>query len=161
MSEAITVENVNVAQIMSVEGTHEVVDKMIAVMEENPVAKKLMDAAQTLEDMYAVTKEYVEMKLEDFKVIFNKTVDYFKESKTELPDEVMDTVVGGWSLGSFVNKWKRQILATCILLECVATGVLIGAAVGGPAGALVGAFGGLVVGCVSSGGYMDATSPKK
>ncbi len=161
MSEAITVENVNVAQIMSVEGTHEAVDKMVAIIEENPVTKKLMEAAETLEDMYAVTKEYMEMKFEDFKVLFNKTVDYFKESKTELPDEVMDNVVGGWSLGSFVNKWKRQIIATCILLEGVATGVLVGAAVGGPAGAVAGAFVGLIAGVVGTGAYLDATAPKK
>ncbi len=161
MADALTVENVNVAQIMSVEGAHEKVEQFVAVMEENPAVKKLLEAAQSMEDMYHIAKEYVEMKLEDFKVLWDKAVAYFKEEKAALDDEVMENVVGGWSLSGFFNKWKRQIVASCILVGSVIGGAIVGACVGGPGGAVVGAFGGLIVGSVASGAYLDATNPNK
>ena len=146
MSEAITVENVNVAQVMSAEGAVERVQRILAGLEENPAVKKLMEAAETVEDMYAVAKEYIQIKLEDFKVLWDKTVDYFKESKAALPDEVMDSVVGGWSISGFFNKWKKEIIATTIAVGCTVAGIAIGAVLGGWVGAAAGAVAGAAVG---------------
>ncbi len=146
MSESITVENVDVAKVMSAKGAGEAVARLQEMMEENPAVKKLMDAAQTVEDMYEVAKAYIEVKLEDFKVLWNKTVDYFKESKAALPDEVMDSVVGGWSISGFFNKWKKEIIATTIAVGCMVGGIVIGAALGGWVGAAAGAVAGAAVG---------------
>lgn len=146
MSEAITVENVDVAKVMSAEGASEAVARLQDLMEANPAVKKLMEAAQTVEDMYEIAKEYIEVKLEDFKVLWNKTVDYFKESKTALPDEMMDSVVGGWSFSGFFNKWKKEIIATTIAVGCMAAGIVVGAALGGWVGAAAGALAGAAVG---------------
>ncbi len=146
MAEPIAVENVDVAKVMRTEGAGEAVARLQVLMEENPVVKKLMEAARTVEDMYEVAKTYIEVKLEDFKVLWNKTVDYFKESKTALPDEMMDSVVGGWSISGFFNKWKKEIIATTIAVGCLAAGVVIGAALGGWVGAAAGAVAGAAVG---------------
>ncbi len=146
MAEPIAVENVDVAKVMRTEGASEAVARLQVLMEENPVVKKLMEAARTVEDMYEVAKTYIEVKLEDFKVLWNKTVDYFKESKTALPDEMMDSVVGGWSISGFFNKWKKEIIATTIAVGCLAAGVVIGAALGGWVGAAAGAVAGAAVG---------------
>ncbi len=161
MADALTVENVNVAQIMSVEGAHEKVEQLVAVMEENPAVKKLLEAAQSMEDMYHIAKEYVEMKLEDFKVLWDKMVAYYKEEKAALDDDVMDGVVGGWSISGFFHKWKRVIVASCIMVGCMVTGAAIGAACGGIEGAVLGAYAGAAVGALATGAYWDATNPNK
>ncbi len=147
MSE-VTVENVNVARVMGAEGAQDAVDKIQAAMEENPAVKKLMDAAASVEDMYQVAKEYVKIKLEDFKVLWDKTVAYFKEEKAALSDEVMDSVVGGWSFRQWFDEHKKQIAATCVLVACVATGAICGGILGGFGGAMAGAIVGTVVGGV-------------
>ncbi len=157
----LTVENVNISKIMSVEGAAEKVDQFVAALDENPAVKKLLDAAQSVEDVYHIAKDYIQMKLEDFKILFEKTVAYFKNEKAALPDEVMEDVVGGWSFSEWWNKWKRPIVASSILVGCVVGGALIGGALGGGPGAVVGAFTGLIVGAVASGTYMDATNPNK
>ncbi len=157
MADALTVENVDVAKMLSVEGADKSVDDMVAAMEENPAVKKLMDAAETLEDMYHVVKEYLAIKLEDFKVLFDKTVDYFKETKAALSDDVLDNVVGG-GFWNFVAKWKKQLLASTILVGAVVEGALIGAAIGGGPGAVCGAFVGLMVGVLGGGAAMKYTN---
>ncbi len=154
MAEVLTVENVNVAKMLSVEGAEKSVNDMVAAMEANPVVEKMLEAAQSVEDMYHVVKEYLAMKLEDFKVLFDKTVDYFKETKAALTDDVLDNVVGG-GFWDFVSRWKKQIVASTVLIGSVVEGALIGAAIGGPAGAACGAFVGLFVGALGGGAVMD------
>ena len=145
MAEAVTVENINVAEVMDREGVQEATEKILDSMGKNPVIAKLLEAAETVEDAYEVTKNYLKIKLEDFKVLFNKTVDYFKEAKTELSDEVMNSVVGG-SFGSWWNKWKKAVIATAIVVGVVALGV----ASGGVALGLIGATASTVLGTVGS-----------
>ncbi len=155
MSEAITVANVDVAKVMGVEGVGDAVHKIVAVLEENPAVKALMDAAETVEDMYAAAKEYVQMKLEDFKVLWDKTAAYFKESKAALPDEVMDTVVGGWSISGFFNKWKKEIVATVIAVGCTVGGAIAGGLLAGPVGVVAGAVVGAGVGITMATKYYE------
>ncbi len=145
MANTITAENVDVAKIMSVDGSAEALEKVGEIIDANPVSKKLLEAAQTVEDAYQVFKDYVEMKWEDFKIVFEKTVDYFKEPKAALPDEVMDQVVGGgWS--DFWNRNKHKIIRASIIVGCVVAGIAVGALTAGAAGAVVVGFVGAIVG---------------
>ncbi len=146
MEHTITAENVDVSKVMHVEGAEEAMEKVGEIIDANPVTRKLLEAAETMEDAYEVFKTYVEMKWEDFKVIFNKTVDYFKNEKAALPDEVMDQVVGGGWWGDVWNKYKHQIIRASILVGCAAVGAAVGALTAGAAGAVVIGFVGAVVG---------------
>ncbi len=133
-----TVENVNVAEVMADEKAREAAEKLEAALEANPEDNALMEAAQSAEDMYQVAKKYISIKLEEFKVLFQKTVDYFKQDKVALQDEVLDSVAGGWSLSNFWNTYKKKIIAVAIVVGTTAAGIAIGAAVGGLGGALLG-----------------------
>ncbi len=156
MENVLTAQNVSVAKFMQVEGTTELIEKVDAALDSNPVTRKLMEAAQTVEDVYQIAKKYLEIKLEDFKIIFEKTVKYFKEEKTELPDEVMDTVVGG-SFGDWLNKWKRNIITAAIAVGCTVVGAVTGACLGGGPGALALGLIGFGVGVGVAGAYNICT----
>ena len=152
MAEAVTVENINIAAIMESEAGKKAEAKLTEVMESNPVVSKLVKAAETVEDAYQIAKEYFTMKFEEFKVLFDRTVNYFKESKAELSDEVLDNVVGGWSFSGFWNEYKEKIIKTAFVVACAAAGVAIGVMTGGLGGALlggvVGALGGTTILCL-------------
>ena len=135
MAEAVNFENVDIAAIMENEAFKEVEEKLTEKMEENPVVTKLMEAAQTVEDAYQVVKEYVTVKLEDFKVLFDRTVNYFRESKTALSDEVMEAVVGGGWFSDFWNNHKKQIIRACVIIGAGVVGAAVGVLTGGAAGA--------------------------
>ncbi len=156
----LTAENVNISEIMKIEGIHEKLDQFVEAMEENPVVKKLLEAAQSMEDVYQIAKEYVEVKLEDFKVIWDKTVAYFKEERAPLPDEAMEGVVGG-SLASWWNRWKRVIAASCIMVSGAVCGAVFGACVGGPMGLFTGAFAGFLVGNACAHYYLQTEEEKE
>lgn len=152
MEKVLTVENVSVEKAVNFEGAQEAMDKIWDAVKANPVSMKLLEAAQTVEDMYEIAKEYVEIKLSDFKVLFDKTVDFFREPKTELPDEVMDSVVGGGFFDWFREN-KDGILRTTIFVGCIIAGAAIGAATGGVAGAIVFGLVGVGVGLVGAAVY--------
>ncbi len=145
MSE-VAVENINVADILGVEGATEKVEQVKAALEADPEVSLLVKAAETVEDVYEIVKRYSKATLEQVKVLFEKTVDYFKETKAILADEVLDNVVGGWSLSSWWNKNKAFIVGGVVLVACVAVGTVVGAVTGGVAGAMVGFGIGVVVG---------------
>lgn len=157
MADVLTAQNVDVAKFMHVEGMQAEVDKVQVALEENPVTQKLMEAAQTVEDVFQIVKEFAKTTLEDFKLIWDKTLDYFKNEKAELSDEVMDSVVGGWSFSSFWNKFKKPIIAAGIVVACVAGGIAAGAWAG-PVGIAAGIAGGLVVGGIAAACYVHATN---
>ena len=145
MAEAVTVENINIAAIMESEAGKKAETKLTEIMESNPVVSKLVKVAETVEDVYQIAKEYFTMKFEDFKVLFERTVNYFKESKAELSDEVLDNVVGGWSFSGFWNKYKSVIIKAAIVVGATAVAAIAGAVTGGAAVAFVaGSFVGLV-----------------
>ncbi len=152
MEKVLTVENISVEKAVNYAGAKEALDKIWELIEANPVSMKLLEAAETVEDMYEIAREYVAMKLEDFKVLFDKTLDYFKEPKAALSDEVMDAVVGGgWS--EWWNKKKHAVLRTAIFVGCIVAGAAIGAATGGAAGAIVFGLVGVGVGYLGTGVY--------
>lgn len=157
MADVLTAQNVDVAKFMHVEGMQAEVDKVQVALEENPVTQKLMEAAQTVEDVFQIVKEFAKTTLEDFKLIWDKTLDYFKNEKAELPDEVMDSVVGGWSFSSFWERFKRPIIAVGIVVAGAAGGAVAGSWAG-PVGVAVGAAVGLVVGGVAAAAYIIKTN---
>ncbi len=145
MSE-VAVENINVADILGAEGATEQVEQVKAALEADPEVSLLVKAAETVEDVYEIVKRYSKATLEQVKVLFEKTVDYFKETKSVLADEVLDNVVGGWSFSNWWNKNKAFVLGGVVFVACVAAGAVVGACLGGAAGALGGAAIGVVVG---------------
>ncbi len=145
MSE-VAVENINVADILGAEGATEKVEQVKAALEADPEVSLLVKAAETVEDVYEIVKRYSKATLEQVKVLFEKTVDYFKETKAILVDEVLDNVVGGWSFSNWWNKNKAFIVGAAVLVACVAVGTVVGAVTGGVAGAMVGFGIGVVVG---------------
>ncbi len=145
MSE-VAVENINVADILGVEGATEKVEQVKAALEADLEVSLLVKAAETVEDVYEIVKRYSKATLEQVKVLFEKTVDYFKETKSVLADEVLDNVVGGWSFSNWWNKNKAFVLGGVVFVACVAAGAVVGACLGGAAGALGGAAIGVVVG---------------
>ncbi len=105
----------------------------------------LMEAAQTAEDAYQAVKTFLKVKWEDFKIVFQKTMDYFKEDKLALDDEVLNSVSGGgWS--EFWNKIKKPLTAVAVVAFMAVCGAVIGFDVAGPIGAAVGAVVGTVAG---------------
>ena len=143
--------DVNIAEILSVEKNQTCMEEIKDAIEKNPIVVKALEVAKTVEDVYGTMKNYVQIKFEDFKVCFEKSMDFFRESKTALSDEVLDAVAGGGFWGNIWNKYKTAIIATAIFVGCVATGGLLGLAGGAlvgtaaattVAGVLTGAIGG-------------------
>lgn len=154
MNMAMAMENADVRQQSK---------ELLAKLEADPVVNGLMEAAETIEDMYEIAKRYVTMKLEDFRQLFEEAMDYYKNAKVELDDDTMEYVVGG-SWKSFWKTFKKVALTAVIVagvgLACAATGGLAGAGIGvagayvtgaalgsaAATGAVTGAIGGAVAG---------------
>ena len=125
-----SMEDVNVANLLGTEEAKAGVEKFRTAMEANPVLNKVLEAAKSIEDMYQVAKCYLDIKLEDFKILMNKTADYFKSPKIKLEDDMMECVVGGWDIGGFWNKYKKVIISAAIIAGVAAITGGLGAAVG-------------------------------
>ena len=123
---------------------------VIAAIEKDAEAMKLIDAADTVEGLYEATKRFLQITWEDFKKVFISTMDYLMPQKTALQDEVLDNVVGGWSISGFFSSLsqKAKCVARIVLGAslAVACGALAVTAVvfGGPVGAVVGGVAGTV-----------------
>ncbi len=143
------IASVNVAEILEKEEHKKQVEALQAAFGANEEAMKRLNAVNSVEDAYEIFKEFVTLKLEDFKVLFHKTVDYFKGDKVALQDEVLDSIAGGWSLSSWWNEYKQEIVAGVIIVGCAAVGLAIGACTGGLAGALIGGCVGVFVGFIA------------
>ncbi len=155
MYNVVTVMNNNAVEIKRLQAT----------MEADPVVGRLMDAAETVEDMYKVAKRYVQIKMEDFRQTFNEAMDYLKGSKVQLDDEVMECVAGGFSWSKFWNVVKKvaisAVVVAAVVGACVVTGGVAGAvggaivgavtATGAAAGATAGMVGGMLTGAALSG----------
>ncbi len=137
--------------LMETPGAREDLSRITAAMEADPKASALLDAMHSIEDAYAFVKQYVNVKFEAFKELFTDAVNYFKEDKIALQDEVLDGVVGGFSWSSF---WENKIVkyAAAAVTVCglavigLKAGSVAGAVVGGPVGLWVGAAVGFVAG---------------
>lgn len=141
----------NMKAAMSRPGAREEVERLTAVMEADPEASVLMNAIHSLEDAYAFVKRYAEISFESFKEVFTDAVNYFKEDKAVLQDEVLDNVVGGFSWSSlWNNKIVKYAVAVTVVAASMAAGFVVGAAAGaivGPTGSVVGGITGFVGGC--------------
>ncbi len=140
-----SLEEIDVAKIMARDGAEEAAKKVEEIMAADPKVNALMEAAQTAEDAYQAVKTFLKVKWEDFKIVFQKTMDYFKEDKLALDDEVLNSVSGGgWS--EFWNKIKKPLTAVAVVAFMAVCGAVIGFDVAGPIGAAVGAVVGTVAG---------------
>ncbi len=145
MSE-IAVENVNVADILGHEEAEAGLEKVKAALEADPEISALMKVADTIEDVYEIVKRFSKATFEQVKVLFKKTVDYLKETKAILSDEVLDNVSGGWFLSDWWHKAKSTVVGTVIMVSCIVAGTVAGACVGGLGGAVCGACVGALAG---------------
>lgn len=145
MSE-IAVENIDVAGTLAREGVKEKVAQVKEILESVPEVNAMMKAAETVEDVYEIVKNFSTATLEQVKVIFEKTVDYYRQAKAALTDEVLDNVVGGWSFSEFWSDNKGFVVGAAVFVASVAIGATAGACVAGPLGAAAGALGGIFAG---------------
>ncbi len=145
MSE-IAVENINIAEIMSAEGAAENVEKVKVALEADPEMGPMLRGAQTVEDVYHIVKRFSKATFEQVKVILHKSMEYFRQAKAELSDEVLDNVSGGWFLSEWWNKCKGDCITLACVVGCVVVGTVVGACVGGVGGAIAGAAAGCAVG---------------
>lgn len=116
------------------------VQEMLQKLEKDPATSRIMEAAETVEEMYEAAKQYISVKLDEFKAMFDDVLGYY-DKKTKLSDEDMDFIVGG-SWKSFWNKFKKVALAAVIVVgtiaACAATAGLAGAAIGAAGAAIAG-----------------------
>ena len=142
----------DIKAFMANDSAREAVDKIEAVIDTDQETCKLLDLAQSVEDVFEATKKYVAMKLEDFKALFADVMDYFKADKAVLADETLDCVVGGWSWGGIWETVKRKAVA--VVVGAAIGGAVLGitgAALGGPIGFGVGAVVGGIAGGIIGG----------
>ncbi len=126
---AIATANIDVAKIMSHEDNKNAVEQIRAAFESNPAVSQMLDAAQSVEDMYEAIKEYFSLKLEDFKVMYDKAVDFLKSPKAKLEDDVMECVIGGsWS--SVWNGFKKTACAVAVVTAMSVLGGAAGVGIG-------------------------------
>ncbi len=145
MSEVV-IEKIDVAGILSSEGVDEKVEQVKDILESVPEVNVLMKAAETVEDVYEIVKKFSKATFEQVKEIFEQAVDYYKQSKAVLTDEILDNVVGGWSFSQFWSQNKGFVVGAAVFVASIVTGAVAGAVVAGPLGAAAGALGGLVAG---------------
>ncbi len=145
MSEVV-IEKIDVAGILSSEGVDEKVEQVKDILESVPEVNVLMKAAETVEDVYEIVKKFSKATFEQVKEIFEQAVDYYKQSKAVLTDEMLDNVVGGWSFSQFWSQNKGFVVGAAVFVASIVTGAVAGAVVAGPLGAAAGALGGLVAG---------------
>ncbi len=122
--------SINVAAIMEDNQARVTISEIQAAMSKDAVVSKMMEAAQTVEDAYEVVKRYGSMKFEEFKVLCNDMMEYFRGPKVALNDDIMDAVVGGGFWGNLWNKYKNVVI-------CVGAGIAIGALFATGIGAVV------------------------
>ena len=153
MATEIDVEKINVAALMATEDAQLAKEKFEALVHADPKANALLEAAESVEDVYHVIKRFIDVTLDQVKTAFHKTVDYFKGSRVALDDETLDNVVGGWSFSSWWNKYKDAVTMVTGVVLIASIGVALGAVTFGVGGAIIGGIAGSVVGgiCVSNG----------
>ena len=130
----VAVANIDVAQMMSCEDNQNALEQMKAALDANPALSHMVYAAQSIEEMYESLKEYMSLKLEDFKVVFAKAFAYIVPAKTRLDDDMMDCVAGGDGYLKSWNDLKKNIKKSVICAAILAGLLIIGAATGAALG---------------------------
>ena len=122
--------SINVAAIMEDTQSRATIDQIQEAMSRDTVVDKMIEAAQTVEDLYQVVMRYGSMKFEEFKALCSDVMDYFRGPKVALDDEIMDAVVGGGFWGNLWNKCKTVVAAVGagIVVGALAAGLVLSAA---------------------------------
>ncbi len=140
---------VDVKAFMANEAAAESVKKLEIAIGEDKEASAFLAAAKSVEDVYRFVKRYITVKFEDFSAIFDDVMNYLTQEKSELSDDTLECVVGGWSWGGVWNLVKEKAVSLSVgIVLGAAVGALCGAYVGGPIGAAVGGVLGAVLGGV-------------
>ncbi len=130
--------------MMADEQMQQKMDTLVEAMEKDPVMMKIVEAAKTVEDMYEITKSFIKVTFEDFKKVFRQVTDYFSSDKAALSDEILDDVVGGWSLSNLFGSATEKI--KCIA-GCIGGAALMWAGIGlGMTLCIIGGPGGVAAG---------------
>ena len=124
---------------MAIEQNEAKVQEMLQKMEADPVTSKIMEVAETVEDMYEAAKRYITIKLDDFRKLFNDALGYY-DKKTKLSDDDMEMIVGGAG-SSFWQKFKKYALAAVVIAGVLAVSAVTAGAAAGAIGAAAGAAG--------------------
>ena len=117
-----------VADIVTNEKSMEGIRQLEAALKADPKVGVLLEAAEDVKDVFQAVRKFLKVKFEVFETYFNEAMDYFKEDKVALQDEMLENVAGGFTLSTL---WNR--------LKTIATAVAVGAA----AGAVCGVAGGV------------------
>lgn len=156
---------IDTTMIMQSAGFQDKLKAQMLEMQQNPVVNQLMEAAQTVEDMYNVAKHYITLTYEKFVELYDSAMDYCKSAKMELSDDTMEIVTGGWKCPKWLKVVGAVAAAVAITVGVIAATVVTGgaagaavaaglAAVGGSSvstAAMVGAASGAVIGGISGG----------
>ncbi len=132
----------NARELMANPGAGEAMELVRETLESNEETNALFKAAHSIEDVYELAKNFVVMEFEKFKEVCESMMDYFKEDKAALNDEVLDNVaggsfgLGGWGLSKF---WNNVVVGT-IIGVCTVAGAALGTVVTAPAGAGLAGF---------------------
>lgn len=131
---------------MAIEQNGAKVQEMLQKMEADPITSRIMEAAETVEDMYEAAKRYISIKLDEFKELFDEALGYY-DKKTKLSDEDMEMIVGGsWS--DIWNKCKKVALAAVVVVGVVALSAATAGVAAGVIGAAAGAAGAVAAAAV-------------
>lgn len=116
--------SINVAAFMDNAQARADIERIQAMISQDAVMSKLIEAAQTIEEAYQVVTRYATIKFEDFKEVCDGMMAYFQGPKVALDDNIMECVVGGGFWGNLWNKCKTVAVSA-------AFGLLVGGLVAG------------------------------
>lgn len=134
-----------VAEIATNEKAMEGVKQMEDFLTADPEVNALLEAAEDIKGAFNAVKKFVTVKFEVFENYCREAMDYFKEDKVALQDEMLDCVAGGFSWSAM---WKKVAAVTICAVIGAGLGALAGAGTAGPVGAIVGAVAGAIGGGV-------------
>ena len=122
----------NVAEMMSKAENQEILNKMRVALDADEEVARIMENADSIDDVYTVFSRYIKVKFEDFREALESTVEYLTQPKAMLSDDMLEGVtaagffssVGGW----FKRNWKTALLVTGgVVLAATGIGAAIGA----------------------------------
>lgn len=106
-------KKISFKEFMNLSEVKKDMDELTSVIEDDAVAMAMIGAARTVEDLFVVSKRFIQMSFNDFKRIFQKVSDYFSSDKTPLPPDMLDHVVGGAVYADIFESTPKKIHCLC------------------------------------------------
>lgn len=139
----------SVAEMMSRAENQEILNKMRVALDADEEAARIMENADSIDDLYTVVSRYIKVRFEDFRKALESTVEHLSRPKTMLSDDMLECVTAAGIWNFLKNNWKTVVLGT-VGVALAATG--IGVIVAGVAGTTIiagGTIGAVGFGCLS------------